>query len=528
MPICPACQTAFEITDTDKAFYIKMDVPEPSHCPDCRLQRRMAFRNERTLYKRKCDFCGREIASTIEGGTFPVYCMDCWWSDKWDPLAYGQDIDWNRPFFDQFADLMARVPKSAFLQVGNENCEYNALIGYSKNSYMCAGSHFVEDCIYCRKSQYSRDCVNSNLLDHCELTAVSTNSKNCYSCHHLINSRQCVDSSYLADCANLKNCFMCSGLVSKEFHFKNRPLTEEEYKKIKDAYAQKSEEEIMQEFLAFDLTIPKRYQSQANCENSTGNYLYNSKNAIECYDSIKIEDSAYIVDSENVKDSMDLLCHDKDIERCYELSSGGDTNVNMKFSFYIVHCSDSAYLYGCFYLNDCFGCDGVHSHNKNLILNKKYDEVTYKNLKSRLTLHMKKTGEYGEFFPARISIFGYNETLAMEAFPLTREEALQKGFKWKDEPPKTYLPAGNGILACKKCGKNYKILPQEAALNQKIGVAPSPFCFECRHANLVALKNPKKLFDRTCANCGQQIKTTYPPTSPYKVFCESCYLKTIY
>ena len=31
---------------------------------------------------------------------------------------------------------------------------------------------------------------------------------------------------------------------------------------------------------------------------------------------------------------------------------------------------------------------------------------------------MKKTGEWGEFFPSSISPFGYNETVAMEYYPI--------------------------------------------------------------------------------------------------------------
>jgi hypothetical protein len=39
---------------------------------------------------------------------------------------------------------------------------------------------------------------------------------------------------------------------------------------------------------------------------------------------------------------------------------------------------------------------------------------------------MIKTGERGEFLDPKINPFGYNETLAQEYFPLTREEALDR------------------------------------------------------------------------------------------------------
>ena len=43
-----------------------------------------------------------------------------------------------------------------------------------------------------------------------------------------------------------------------------------------------------------------------------------------------------------------------------------------------------------------------------------------------------KTGEWGEFFPSSLSPFGYNETVASEYFPLSKEEALKQGFNWSD------------------------------------------------------------------------------------------------
>jgi len=59
---CKNCQIGFSITDRDLEFYDKVSpifwwkkysIPTPKLCPDCRQQRRLTFRNERSLYKRK-------------------------------------------------------------------------------------------------------------------------------------------------------------------------------------------------------------------------------------------------------------------------------------------------------------------------------------------------------------------------------------------------------------------------------------------------------------------------------------------
>ncbi|PID34622.1 MAG: hypothetical protein CR971_02300 [candidate division SR1 bacterium] len=45
---------------------------------------------------------------------------------------------------------------------------------------------------------------------------------------------------------------------------------------------------------------------------------------------------------------------------------------------------------------------------------------------------MQEDGEWGEFFNPQLSPFGYNETVAMEYYPLSKEEALKLGFNRSD------------------------------------------------------------------------------------------------
>ena len=45
---------------------------------------------------------------------------------------------------------------------------------------------------------------------------------------------------------------------------------------------------------------------------------------------------------------------------------------------------------------------------------------------------MRSTGEWGQYFPASLSPFAYNETVANDYFPLTKDEAHDHGFAWYD------------------------------------------------------------------------------------------------
>ena len=109
---CTNCHKAFTIKSEDIEFYKKIQVPEPTHCPDCRIQRRLVLRNELSLYEDKCDLCNKNIISLYsEDKPYTIYCYDCFYSDKWDPMKYGQDYDFNKPFFEQFKELQQKVPR---------------------------------------------------------------------------------------------------------------------------------------------------------------------------------------------------------------------------------------------------------------------------------------------------------------------------------------------------------------------------------------------------------------------------------
>src|SRR3989344_4837608 len=91
---CKNCKKNFTIEPDDFSFYEKIKGPPPTWCPECRQMRRFIQTNETVLYKRKCDFTGKDIFSMYPpDAPFPVYETDVWYSDDWDPYDYGIDFD---------------------------------------------------------------------------------------------------------------------------------------------------------------------------------------------------------------------------------------------------------------------------------------------------------------------------------------------------------------------------------------------------------------------------------------------------
>ena len=156
---------------------------------------------------------------------------------------------------------------------------------------------------------------------------------------------------------------------------------------------------------------------------------------------------------------------------------------------------------------------------------------------------MEASGIWGEFFPAELSPFAYNETEALGCYPLTKEEALARGYRWKDQEKKNYKPATiteipdniadvpdsivQEILACETCGKNYQIQKQELKFYRTMGLPIPHKCPDCRHAERLSLRNPRQLHDRKCDNCSAEIQTTFAPSRPEKEYCEKCYLEEV-
>src|SRR3989338_3256505 len=115
---CRNCRQPFTIEPDDLGFYEKIGVPAPTFCPDCRLQRRLSWRNERTLHRLKCMATGKDIISGFHPDAgYTVYDRDYWWSDEWDainpPAGGNLDYDPSKSFFEQFDVLMKHVPQPA-------------------------------------------------------------------------------------------------------------------------------------------------------------------------------------------------------------------------------------------------------------------------------------------------------------------------------------------------------------------------------------------------------------------------------
>jgi len=563
--ICQNCKKDFTIEPEDSKFYEKIKVPPPTFCPECRFQRRLLFRNNRVFYKRECALCRKSLLAIYhKEGPYIVYCRNCWLSDKWNPMDFGNGYDFSIPFFTQFQSLQKAVPRvnlyrdnfvlSDYCNYGLDFKECYLLFGGKGNERVYFGNQVVDssdslDIAFSAKIEFSYEIFECKLFN-----------KVFFSCY----SKDCIESYYLIDCQNCMNCFGCVGLVNKQYYIFNKPYTKEGYEEfLKDNLgSHKKHLGHLKKLHELKLTIPHRYARIYKSINSDGDDLSEVKNTHVSFTSGHAENSKYLFFCRRgTKDCYDTSFQGFDAELLYEVAHGF-AGSNTAFSIRNLENQNTYYSEECQNCLNVFGCEGLRK-KQYCILNKQYTKEEYEKLVPKIIKHMNdipyidnkgRVYKYGEFFPTEISPFAYNETIAQEYFPLTKEEVLKQGYFWEDIEDRNYkidiknedIPDKiqdiaediiNKIIACKhrgqcieQCTEAFKITPEEFKFYKKMNLPLPRLCPNCRHYQRIKQRNPLKLWHRKCMKegCKNEFETSYAPDRPEIVYCEKCYQQEVY
>ena len=549
---CQNCKSPFTIEDEDFDFYKKIQVPPPTWCSECRQMRRYSWRNERNLYRRNCDKCGKSTVTIYHpDAPYTVYCHACWWSDVWNAKDFGMTVDVDRPFFEQFRELHLKVPRVALLGKNSINSEYTNHSADNKNVYLSF------DCFNCENGFYMSNCWNGT-KDSCDVNLAYEGGEFLYECFHCDRCFKCefcllvddsIECKYCFDCVNCQNCFLSWNLRNKKYCFRNEQLTKEEYEKKMSELALGSYKEREELYAEWKNILEKKsfhkYAQIVKSQNISGDVIHNSRN---------VKNGYYIYDSDNVhysvialaKDSMDLfsvgLGKTELTYECHALTNAS----RVKFCHLSYENSGIEYCDSCHNSQNLFGCIGLRK-GEYCILNRQYTKEEYESVRGELISKMTARGEYGEFFPQSLSPFGYNETHGDIYMPMTKEDALAHGFRWQDN---ILITKGNGTLTpenipdnirdindditkealtCVSCSRNYNVVLPEVSFYKRMDIPIPRRCPECRYRRRIGLRPPRKLWHRKCMKegCMNEFETSYAPERPEIVYCESCYQQEV-
>ncbi len=538
---CAVCRQTYSISERDSNFYQKIGVPSPTLCPTCRMIRRLSYRNDRSLYQTTCALTGKKMISMYNPDNgFTVYEYRVWWSDDWDPYHFGRNYDSSRSFFEQFRELQRAVPRFNLFNRDSENCDYVNYAPHCKDCYLLFGSWFNDNCYFGQSLNECKDCVDNLFLDHGELCYENIDCRRNYNSCFVQNSSNLVDCSFCYDCHQLNNCIGCYNLRQKEYHIDNKPVSKSEFERLREyfgsyryltEYAEQFHEKRKRNAI-------HKYATILNCEQVTGDFIFESRNALHCFSTYRSQDVAHSTRCFDQKDSYDFEGGGKG-ELVYEGMSN-DFAYNSVGSMTCENLVNAHYCDLCFNCENCFGCVGLRNA-KFCILNKQYPEADYHRIVKQITAVMTKQGEWGEFFPTEASLFAYNETLAQEYFPLDADVARSRGYRWKNEirqsvPSAVSLPDRVGdmddtvvgkTLVCNRCSKNYRLILAELQFYRKFSIPIPRSCPDCRHFARMAARNPRRLWARSCASCETRIESSFSPDGVEQIYCEACYQKLI-
>lgn len=561
--ICQNCKGEFIIEPDDFGFYEKIGVPPPTFCPSCRLQRRLAWMVDINLFKRKCGLCGEMNFCKYEpDAPYVVYCHKCWWSDAWDSSDFYEEIDFSKPFLEQFNKLFHRTPILG-LSVDAVTGKLSPYVNHcdnTKNSTMIYYSTLNKDCMYGYYLVNNESILNSSMIFNSELGFDNKNNFKNYNAICCMDTNESMNCAFLKDCANCNYCFASVNLRNKSYVYFNQQLTKEDYfKKISeiDLGSHRVYADMKEKTLEHFKKYPARgvyHNITVNCD---GSYIFESKNCHDCYEIGYSEDCRYclLMKQAQVKDCYDYTDWGFNAEKIYDSIVVGEGVFNVRFCWYTYqNSSNMEYCALCVGCKDCFGCVGLKK-KQYCILNKQYRREEYEKLREKLIEHMHKMPyvdkrgriyKYGEFFPMEFSSYPYNNSFACLFFPKTKEEIANEGLKWYEPETKKYpitisssdLPDNikdtkdeiiNEIIACSACGRGYKVTKLELNLSRKMNVSLSRQCPFCRiREKINKWVSQMKQVDRTCYKCGIDFRTHYTQEEAKKVLCKSCYNKEVY
>lgn len=554
---CEISDTKFPITQKDLEFYDKISpvyngkkyqIPTPRLCPEERELRRMSRRNVRSYYKRRCALSGNTIVSIYSPNSpyQTVYSIESRRSDLRDPTASSFEVDKDRSIFKQFQSLSMSTPQLCIINddwVGSENCWYCCDFSRGKDCYLVTWSRDTQTSMYWNNIwtwKWMFDCESVNNAEH---VYECINCDGLTNCFYLQNSMQCVECTYGFDLHGCSDCVGCVGLRNAKYCILNQQYTEQEYNEYLKGYILTDLKD------QFDILLNTSTRSQnynLRTSWSYGNHLVDCKNMIFCDDVFEGIDSRYYFAGDRPRYSYDIVQSGEN-ELCYEWVTP-DNSFKCCFT---IRCRKSTRVYysdNCHSCSDCFLCSWLRNAQY-CIFNKQYTKEEYELLVPQIIEQMQEEWTRGEFFDPSLSPFWYNETVAQEYYPLTREEALARGYKRQDKNYDPVVPAWvevlqwdqipmdpdsvdssilKKILVCEVSGRPYRIIKQELAFYQKHNLPLPRKHPDIRHKERLGRRPGRTLYLRNCDKTWEEILSVYPAYYKGKVYSEKAYQQEVY
>jgi len=560
----------------------KYNLPLPNISPRARNISKMIWRNERHLYKRKCDLTWDDIISVFHPDyEWQVYNFKDYSSDKFNPFDYWISIDFSKSIFENYKTFYENISKRSvnIWETDMENCDYCNYGSNSQNCYMCQCPVMSEKCFYSFTPLYSKYSIDSHFCEKCEITYESISCSNSFKVFYCQDIEDSSDCYFCFDLKNCQNCIWCVWIEGKKYYLFNKEIWKDKFEnKLKEIFSSyETVENFKIEYEKFQNKFSKKNLKNRLEENCFWNNVISSQNVINGHNCIDLQDS-FNSSIAWIKTDNLINCHSVwlDIHYAHEVIWA---SYGTKFAFCIFASWNNSY-----YLSDSRNINNsIFSlwllNQEYCIFNKKYTKEDYENHISKIIEKMQKYWEWWKFFPSELSPFPYNDSIANDYYPvkeviyldsdkkiikkdiydefwiwvvyvLNSNEFISEAIldlwweekikiKWRTKEIETYIPddiekltseiipeiseVSDDILwkviICEKSLRPFKIIKEELYFYKKYNLPIPRLHPEERYRNRFN-KIPKyDLFLRKCNKCNEETLSTI---EKWKIICEKC------
>ena len=377
-----------------------------------------------------------------------------------------------------------------------------------------------------------------------------------FNCRWVQESRDCMNSMFLFDCRNCEDCFMATNKRNAKFVFKNKQLSESEYRVQMERTAltcRSSFEPLRDEFLQMverDAIWPENFNEKA--DGCTGEYLTDCTDCKECYFHHNCRNqfqSSFSFD----ESEGNMSCTGWFGATNSYYSTTGSRSSNVKYCYTQIQCQNMEYSYHCYNCEDCFGCVGLNRKRFH-IFNKEYSEEGYWRVVDELKCRILDDGTYGEFMPVSWSPTRFMDSGATLFFLAEEKDAVSlassmysaesSGACGEDRVSADQLRKTEDIPDCldnpafdewigkpvfdEGVERRFTFLPQEIKFYRAMKIAPPNQHFIARVRNLGYRANSGAFTEGSCDKCGKNLLIAKNKIFPNRrVYCRKDYLDFI-
>jgi len=546
---CSITGRQWQLTERELEILRQYNVPPSTVDPEVRKDILNGFNTGLAIFWKKHMRTGEPIIAAIPPDSpIPVVTEEEWMTEDY---SHDQEININKSVIDQLWGLVTAIPTKPTRNVDCQDSIVGGSVG-ARNSYIGGAALKTNRCYYLYALLEGEDCIDISNSERCQRCYNVNAGFDLADCMFAFFCRDSLNCNFIFDCWGCENCFGATNKRHKKYLWFNEQLTEEEWKKRR-AEVDLSDRSQVEKYKARFYELWKSegiWPSEFSWGNtdSYGDQVFDCVRCPDAYWETKSTDCYQSRFGVNKGESA-FTSGEGWTENCYQ-STGGVYSQNDRFTVSCFKCNGLEYCHNCQDCEYCFACVGL-KRKKFCIYNKQYEEDEYWELVDELKCKMVDDGEYGEFFPAKFSQSGFQNSVGQLFYGYSDQELKSYGALKFDhklgqvlapKPEEADVVSINNIpdspgaaddlvgkhIHDPELDRNFTIYPAELEMYKSKKWPLPRHHFVTRLINLTRHTNTPRKFKTDCAECEQSI-TAYKNLTfeERKILCPDCYLNYI-